>query len=383
MSKPNGGGLPATTAQAETGTNNDGPLTVGEFAAMLVKKDAEAATTEEQSTEEATEATEETSEAEVQEAETAPEAEKPAESEDEGTTEEGAEQPESEPEAEETEVLSKLNPRTQEKIQKRIDKVVAEKKAAESRASELETRMKEIEAKLNEQRPAPEPEVIPISTADPDDVAAYAKSEAELAKLEHDARIILKTYADNETAVMRAIAQDRDEILIGSSAVNVSDLRDMKKRAEAHLQAHIPARRKFLTERTVAVNETRKIFPDLFDSSKPAYQELQGVLKQFPALRTVPQLEYFIGFALEGMAARRKSAETAKSAPAKAAAKPPTSAADSGANATPAKAKTAGAGERAKLKADLEKVEKEFDRTGSNESYQKTLILKNRLKQLK
>jgi len=360
-------------------------MTVGEFAASLVKSmEAKATEAPAEETEPTEDLPEEATEAGAEESEAEVATEVAAETDDPKPEEEavaGEEQPENAAEGEEKEVLSKLNPKTQEKIQRRIDKVIAEKKSAEDRAVALEQRLQELEAKMAH-APA-EPDVVAISADDPNDRASSAKSEAELTKLERDAHAILRAYNDNEDAILRAIAREDDTVFIEGNEVKVADIRSWKKTAERHLQSHIPARRKFLVERSQAVNETRKIFPELFDTTKPAYQELQGVLKQYPQLRAVPQLEYFIGFALEGMAARRKAAEAAKPALAKASATPPKAAADSTANASPQKQKQAGGSERQAAQAALEKAEKNFDRSGSSSDYQKVLIAKNKLKSIK
>jgi len=216
-------------------------------------------------------------------------------------------------------------------------------------------------------------------------VFTSAKNDADLDKLDKDARGVLSTYEDNEDAITRAIARDEETVSIDGQDVPVAKLRTMKKLAERHLRDHIPARRKFIKERTEALGAARTEFPQLFDTRTAEYQELEWVKKTYPQLRTVPALERFVGFALEGMAARRKAAEAAKAQAGKAEVKtaantPPKAAADTTETASQQKPRAQATGEKARLKADLEKAEKELDRTGSSEAYQKMLIIQDRLK---
>ena len=351
-------------------------MSVSQFADFLVKQGAEKPPAE------ATEAVEEVV-PEAVEGETTEQVESTEAATEEGDKSEGKEQPEDKPKPEDEEVLSKLNPIQKDRIQKRIDKAVLAEKAAEGKAALLEARIKELEAKASEAPPPPPPEFIAIPQGDPGNLTVTAKTPADLDKLEQDAKSVLQTYEDNEDAITRAIARDEDTVSIGGQDIAVAKLRTMKKLAERHIREHIPAAHKFIKERTDAVVLAKKEFPALFDTRTAEYQELQWVTKTYPQLRGVPSLEYFVGFALEGMAARKAKAEADKAKPAKTAANtPPKSAADSAATTAQTKPRGTVTADKAKLNAELDKADKEFDRTGSSEAYQKVLILKDRLKKL-
>ena len=365
MDNENAGGLPASTEKSAPGMNSNESMTVSEFAASLVKKSAPAKVVEPEVTEEVVE--------------------EPVPETVEGDKPEGVEQPEEKPETETEEVPSKLEPRTQEKIQKRIDEVIAQKKVAEGKAALLEARIKELEAKASEPKdPPPEPELIPVTSSDPSDLTNKAKTDADLDKLHTDAESVLRTYEANEDAITRAIARDEETVLIDGTEIKVAQLRTMKKLADKHIREHIPARRKFLKERGESVTLARKEFPALFDSRTQEYQELQWVTKNYPQLRAVPSLEYFLGFALEGMAARKARAESLANKPAVkvAAATPPKAAADTSETAAPSNARTQSGATKAKLNAELVKAEKEMDRSGSKEAYQNLLKIQSQLKNL-
>lgn len=373
------GGLPAQ--EKSESVMETGSMTVSEFADFLVKKGAEKpaeAPKEEAAVEPAAE------EVVKEEAQAEPEATEPVEA--EGEKSEGNEQPEEKPEAEDEEVLSKLDPRTQEKIDKRIGKAVAAKKQAEEKAAALEARLKELEAKASEPKPEPEVVAVPV-VEDPHDLTAKAVKEADLDKLENDARMVVGAYEDNEDAILRAVARDEPTVVIGGEEVSVAKLKAMKKQADKHLRELIPARRKFLKERGQAVEVAKKRFPTLFDSRSQEYQELQAVLRQYPQLRSIPTLETMVGYALVGMASERQAMEAAAKAKATPATKtaaetPPKSGADDKGTTAAAKPKAAAQGEKSRLKAELEKAEKELDRTGSKNAYEKVLILQDRLKKL-
>jgi len=246
----------------------------------------------------------------------------------------------------------------------------------------LEARIKELEAKASEATPPPE--FIAIPQGDPSNLTTTAKSPADLDKLEQDAQRVLKTYEDNEDAITRAIARDEDRVTIDGQEIAVAQLRTMKKMAERHIREHIPAAHKFIKERTDAVVLAKKEFPALFDTRSAEYQELQWVTKTYPELRRVPSLEYFVGYALEGMAARKAKAEADKAKPVvkAASATPPKSAADTSQSASSVSTRSQGGATKAKLTADLAKAEKAMDLTGSKEDYQNLLKIQSQLKNL-
>lgn len=375
MENENEGGLPAPDAQAATGTENES-MTVSEFAASLVKKAPAKAVADEPK--EAAEETESAAESEAQ-------AEEPVTA--EGETEQDNEQPDTEPETEDDkDVLSQLTPKTLEKFQKRTDQLTARAKTAEEKLAAAEAKVKEMEAKAAEPKPAPEPEIIAITPSDPGDLTGTAKSEADLDKLARDAQSVLTTYENHEDAITRAIARDEPTVTIDGTEVQVAQLRSMKKLAEKHITTLIPAKRKFMAERAQMVTVAKTEFPALFDSRTQEYQELQAIKRQYPVLNTLPGLENWIGFALEGMKARKAkqdAAATAKPAVKPASATPPKAAADSTDTTAQAKSRAQpSGGEKAKLKAELVKAEKEFESSNSKTAYEKVLKIQSRLKLL-
>jgi len=364
MENNNEGGLPAPAAQAATGTEKES-MSISDYAALLAKPATEVVEKPDETVAEV--ATEEVP------AEPTPV---------EGEQTEGNEQPEEQPETEDEKVLSQLTPKTLEKFQKRTDQLTARAKSAEEQASILEAKVKELEAKVAQPPPAPEPEVV-VAGIDQSDLTIKATNNAALDKLQQDANAVLSLYENHEDSITRAIARDEDTVNIGGQDMKVAELRAMKKEATKHITQYIPARRKFIAEKTQFDAEAKKEFPSLFDSRSQEYQDLQAIKRQYPALNSVPGLANWIGYALEGMKVRReKQVAAAKPAAKTAAETPAQSAADTG-SAAPAKSRTQGGGsEVVKLKADLVKAEKEMDRTGSKEAYQNLLKIQSRLKQL-
>lgn len=293
----------------------------------------------------------------------------------------GAEQPEeTEAEPDEDEVLSKSKPndkeqRSIEKMQRRIDKVTAEYKA------QIEALQQEVEQYKANPQTAATAEAVVVQLDDPGDQTAKAKNEVELEKLAAEAQRALEFYNQNYRAILKAIATDKDTVEIGGQAYRLDEIEKYKSDAEKHLKQYIPRRQEFLRERQKAVAESKAIFPDLFDSAKPQYLAFQAFKRKHRALEAFPLAELYYGLAMEALEGRK--AKGGKPATKPAAATPPKTAGDTGSTAAPAPSKAkAVMGEKARLKAELAKAEKDYDKTGSQDAYSRMLQVQSRLKRI-
>lgn len=263
-------------------------------------------------------------------------------------------------------------------VQKRIDKVIAEKKA-------LEAKLAEAEAKLTapvDTPEAPAPVVIPLDN--PDDKTVVAKSEADLEKLARDAQSALDFIESNELAIQKAALRDEDKVVIGGREFELNYLLDAKREAKRHLDRYIPARRQFLKANATATQEAQTILPAMFTRGTPEYLEFQSLKRQYPALAAVPDAERLWALAKRGQQAlEAEKAAAAKPAVRSAASTAPKTAGDTGttAAAKPTASRTS-ATEKAKVKGELEKAVKRFESTGSQDDYSKVLILQTRLRKL-
>lgn len=288
------------------------------------------------------------------------------------------------------EVLSQYEPKTQEKLKKRIGKEVEKRRLAEEKAAaEAAERAKlqaEVERLKAEQAQAPEqtPEPVVVPVDDPNDLTAKAATEADLAKVEQEAKATLDFIEDNEALINRAIARDEETIkLSDGTEYNVQAILKAKRLAKQQVEKYVPARKGYLQTRNQAVAVAQQKFPALFKRDTQEYQTLQQTIRQYPALRQVPNLELMFGYALAGLqaeAAMAKQAEAAKAVK-PASATPAKTGADTAPAVAPVKAKPSSP--RKAVEEQLARAEKEFDKDGSDKAYQQVQLLRAKLKQLK
>jgi hypothetical protein len=197
---------------------------------------------------------------------------------------------------------------TKDKVQRRIDKLVAKQREAEEKAqaatSELEqlkTAKADLEAQLNQtSRPVLSP------TAD-NPLADVDSGEA------------LQQRIQNAQAVRRWALQNTDGATIkqpdGSEKyIEPAEVKDYLVKADDILTIHVPARKEWLAQREPAVQAAKSVFPDLFKEGSQLNQAYKATIKSAPDLLKIPQHEYWVGLALYGEQAlmQKQQAEAAK-----------------------------------------------------------------------
>jgi hypothetical protein len=204
-------------------------------------------------------------------------------------------------------------PVPQEKIQKRIDKLTAQKKEAlekaqtlESEYSQAKTRLAELEAQVNESsRPVLQPTAEnPLADVDtPEALDAKIKSAQEV-----------RRWALRNTDGATVKKPDGSEVYLDADQV-----KDYLIKADDVITVHAPARQQWLAQRQPAVQAAQNLFPDIWKKGSPMHQAFQATVKQAPELLKLPQVEYWVGLALYGeqMLMQRQEADKAKSAAAK------------------------------------------------------------------
>ena len=241
-------------------------------------------------------------------------------SEDNEETTEDSERSEDEDEAGEDEAP------TQDKVQKRIDKLTAQKKAAAEEAAtvkgqyeEAQKRLAELEAQVNEAaRPVLQP------TAE-NPLADVDTSEALDAKIKSAQEVRRWALKNSDGATVKR--PDGSEVYVDSDQV-----KDYLLKADDVLTIHAPARQQWLAQRQPAVEAAKNLFPDIFKKGTPMHTAFQATVKQAPELLKLPQAEYWVGLALYGeqtlmakqAADQAKSKAAGKVSSAKAASKTPT-----------------------------------------------------------
>jgi hypothetical protein len=215
---------------------------------------------------------------------------------------------------------------TQDKVQKRIDKLTAQKKAAAEEAAtvksqyeEAQKRVAELEAQVNEAaRPVLQP------TAE-NPLADVDTSEALDAKIKSAQEVRRWALKNSDGATVKR--PDGSEVYVDSDQV-----KDYLLKADDVLTIHAPARQQWLAQRQPAVEAAKNLFPDIFKKGSPMHTAFQATVKQAPELLKLPQAEYWVGLALYGeqtlmakqAADQAKSKAAGKVSSAKAASKTPT-----------------------------------------------------------
>jgi hypothetical protein len=202
---------------------------------------------------------------------------------------------------------------TQEKIQKRINKLTAQKKEALEKAQTLEseyaqakTRLAELESQVNEAaRPVLQPTAEnPLADVDtPEALDAKIKSAQEV-----------RRWALRNTDGATVKRPDGTEVYVDSDEV-----KNYLIRADDVLTIYAPARQQWLAQRQPAVEAAKNLFPDLFKKGTPMHTAYQATIKQAPELLKLPQSEYWIGLALygESQLMQKQAADQAKAKAAK------------------------------------------------------------------
>ena len=215
---------------------------------------------------------------------------------------------------------------TQDKVQKRIDKLTAQKKAAAEEAAtvkgqyeEAQKRLAELEAQVNEAaRPVLQP------TAE-NPLADVDTSEALDTKIKSAQEVRRWALKNSDGATVKR--PDGSEVYVDSDQV-----KDYLLKADDVLTIHAPARQQWLAQRQPAVEAAKSLFPDIFKKGSPMHTAFQATVKQAPELLKLPQAEYWVGLALYGeqtlmakqAADQAKSKAAGKVSSAKAASKTPT-----------------------------------------------------------
>lgn len=313
---------PAKTGDANS-TGTDG-LTLAQAAAQLLANSkkpaapqAEAPVAEETTPETPTETLEDDTPAtEAQDdasAETDPE--EPATA-DETTADE-----ETEGEADEVLSPSQLDEKLRAKIHKRIGKEVAKRKV-------LETRIAELESKLNQQptQPTqePAPTTPPTPIAAPNAPLANIQDPAQLAQHRQLAKDALRWAEDtleNPRAWKTKTDLDPDTgeelsvrvTMIGKETYTEDQVRSIRREAKVTLEDHIPAREQFILARQQATVAAQEAYPWLKDKSSPEYQQAQAMLRD-PWVRMRPDAEWIVATQIEGIKSLKARQEAAKAA---------------------------------------------------------------------
>jgi hypothetical protein len=227
---------------------------------------------------------------------------------EEDSTEESGEESEDSEDSEDDD-----KPVSHDKVQKRIDKLTAQKRAAAEEAAtvksqyeEAQKRLAELESQVNEaSRPILQP-----SAENP--LADVDTAEALDAKIKSAQEVRRWALRNTDGATVKR--PDGTEVY-----VDADEVKNYLIRADDVLTVHAPARREWLSQRQPAVEAAKNLFPDLFTKGSALNQAFQATVKQAPELLKLPQVEYWVGLALYGeqQLMAKQAASNAKAAASK------------------------------------------------------------------
>jgi hypothetical protein len=223
--------------------------------------------------------------------------------------------PEAETPDETAEVLSQshaLPPEVQAKVDKRIGKEVARRKAAEEEVTRLRAQVSQ---------PAQPQDQAAHATPTPANPLAHVQDVGQLAKEQSNIKEI-KRWAQAQLA--------RDDVDVGVEGYGKtwsrSDLHQTIIAAERVLEDQIPQRYQFLTGRAHSERAAAEQFPWMKDKSSNEFAEYQTAFRQYPWLNDLPEAPMIVAVQMAGAKYLREQAEAKQKAAAAAAKKPVTAA---------------------------------------------------------
>jgi len=189
-----------------------------------------------------------------------------------------------------------LDPKAQAIFNRRLGKEVAKTKRETAARVAAETKAAMLEAQLAERLEAPEKEVaVPIPTDAPlahiTSIQALNEYSEALSNDIIEAEGLLYTDFPAEGKQTKWGVMSKDTL--------IAALTQAKKDA----RTAIPAREKFLTQRTQSSQSANEKFPFLKDPTHPGYQMAKQALRDNPVLRAYPNSDYLVGLIVKGQLA--------------------------------------------------------------------------------
>lgn len=204
------------------------------------------------------------------------------------------------PEGEKPEPEPKKEEELSESVQKRIDKLTAQKKTAEERAQALESELTDLKGKFQ----APPP--IQPTAADPlADIETRSDLEAKVKHVQEASDWCLRHTDGGEVADGKG-----GKVWLDGNAV-----KEIYANAQKMLTRDAPQKEKFLANKEVFDAEARREYPALFKQGTEPQKTLVQWLTVFPECRRYPDIALIVGDALVGQQIRfnRAKARNGKS----------------------------------------------------------------------
>jgi hypothetical protein len=205
-------------------------------------------------------------------------------------------------------------------VQKRIDRLVAQKHEALEKASGLESKVSELEARLAK---------LPALGPTPENPLASVDSMAELEKRLIDAKRVKSWALENLDG-----GQVQNKEGEGTTYLDGSQVKKLLSMSEELITTYIPDRARYLNARTDYEQQARSYYPDLYKPNTEANLTLANWIRVFPEVLRFPDFQLIIADALVGQKIRFNRLKAAsngnsKAAPTNVSPKTPTLAAPS------------------------------------------------------
>tara|TARA_Y100000590_G_scaffold87854_3_gene98584 strand:+ start:815 stop:1738 length:924 start_codon:yes stop_codon:yes gene_type:complete len=209
--------------------------------------------------------------------------------EDEQAEAEPAAEAEGEPEAKAPEGDEYELPRG---VQKRIDKLTAQKKAlAEEKDKAISDLRQEID-ELRASKESPDPKV-----DDPSNPYRHLQDLETIRREELNAETVLDWCDDHpDGAVVHEDGNERE--------YSVEDIREIRKRARKALNRQLPEQRKWVEDYAATEPYVEANFPWWADKATAEYQAARQIMKEFPEVMRFPGYKVSVGDIVEGMKVR-------------------------------------------------------------------------------
>jgi hypothetical protein len=192
------------------------------------------------------------------------------------------EEPAAEPEPKKDDILS-------ESVQKRIDKLTAQKKTAEERAASLQTELEGLKTKFS----APPP-VAPTAASPLSDIESDTDLAAKISHIQEAKTWCIQHLDGGEVDKGDGNKQWLDGNVVKSILAN----------AELMLSKHVPERKDFIANKRAFDTEASREYPAIFKEGTEANKTYKQWLTVFPECRRYPDIALIIGDALVGQKIR-------------------------------------------------------------------------------
>lgn len=180
---------------------------------------------------------------------------------------------------------TELDPKLQAKIDKRIGKEVAKRKAVEA---QLETAKAEMAKAMANQQP--------VIQSSPDNPLAHVQDTNALDK-EKSAALNAKLWAQEQL--------DRDDIdqgvKVGEKTYSKAELKSIVRNTDKVLTTQIPEREKFLAKRADSEARSKQMFPWMKEPDSDEFKGYQHLMRTAPEIINSPNGPWVANVLIKGM----------------------------------------------------------------------------------